>query len=157
MGKWLCYTVELCCDGQWFNIDQWHRSANGELKHYYLHAAPERNILSSLYDELAFIKERINFSDLAAGTQDIICAENPAFERSSFESWDFFIWGNLSDLEKLLQKPVQFEDDEYVSKDLLKALIFKVQEQVKKFRQTIPYRKVDWPPETPVRIIICEL
>ena len=81
---------------------------------------------------------------------------NPAFARSSFDSWDFFIWGDLSDLEKLLQKPVQFEDDEYVSKDLLKALIFKVQEQVKKFRQTILYRKVDWPPETPVRIIISE-
>ena len=37
MGKWLGYTVELCFDGQWFNIDQWHRSASGKLKHRYLH------------------------------------------------------------------------------------------------------------------------
>ena len=106
MGKWLGYTVELCFDGQWFNIDQWHRSASGKLKHRYLHTAPERDILSSPYDELALLKKRISFSDLAASTQDIICAENPAFERSSFGAWDFFIWGSLADLEALLQKPV---------------------------------------------------
>ena len=51
MGKWLGCTVELCFDGQWFNIDQWHRSASGKLKHRYLHTAPERDILSSPYDE----------------------------------------------------------------------------------------------------------
>lgn len=56
MGKWLGYTVELCFDGQWFNIDQWHRSASGRLRHRYLHAAPERDILSSPYDELALLK-----------------------------------------------------------------------------------------------------
>ena len=157
MAKWLGYMVEICCDGQWFNIDQWYRAANGELKHRYLHAAPERDILSSLYDELVYIKERINFSDLAEGTQEIICAENPAYKRSSFDSWDFFIWGDLADLEKLLQKPLEHEDDEYISKDLLKSIVFRVQEQVKLFRQTIPYRKTDWPPETPVRIIVCDL
>ena len=106
MSKWLGYTVELFSNGQWFNIDQWHRHANGELRHRYLYTAPERDIFSSAHDELALSKERICFSDLAAETQDIICAENPAFERSTFDSWDFFIWGNLSDLEMLLQKPV---------------------------------------------------
>lgn len=103
MSKWLGYTVELFSNGQWFNIDQWHRHANGELRHRYLYTAPERDIFSSAHDELALSKERICFSDLAAETQDIICAENPAFERSTFDSWDFFIWGNLSDLEMLLQ------------------------------------------------------
>lgn len=103
MSKWLGYMVELYHDGQWFNIDQWHRHANGQLRHHFLYAAPERDILSSAHDELALSKERICFSDLAAETQDIICAENPAFERSTFDSWDFFIWGNLSDLEMLLQ------------------------------------------------------
>ena len=44
MGKWLGYTVEFCSDGQWFNIDQWHRSASGKLKHRYLHTAPERDM-----------------------------------------------------------------------------------------------------------------
>ena len=83
MSKWLGYTVELFFDGQWFNIDQWHRHANGELRHRYLYTAPERDIFSSAHDELALSKERICFSDLAAETQDIICAENPAFERSS--------------------------------------------------------------------------
>ena len=29
MGKWLGYMVELYHDGQWYNIDQWHRHANG--------------------------------------------------------------------------------------------------------------------------------
>ncbi len=33
MSKWLGYTVELFSNGQWFNIDQWHRHANGELRH----------------------------------------------------------------------------------------------------------------------------
>ena len=56
-----------------------------------LYTAPERDIFSSAHDELALSKERICFSDLAAETQDIICAENPAFERSTFDSWDFFI------------------------------------------------------------------
>lgn len=130
MGKWLGYTVELCFDGQWFNIDQWHRSASGKLKHRYLHTAPERDILSSPYDELALLKKRISFSDLAASTQDIICAENPAFERSSFGAWDFFIWGSLADLEALLQKPVKNEDDECISKTLLKELVFKIQDQI---------------------------
>lgn len=92
MSKWLGYTVELFSNGQWFNIDQWHRHANGELRHRYLYTAPERDIFSSAHDELALSKERICFSDLAAETQDIICAENPAFERSTFDSWDFFIW-----------------------------------------------------------------
>ena len=157
MGKWLGYTVELCFDGQWFNIDQWNRSASGRLRHRYLHAAPERDILSSPYDELAFLKKRIRFSDLAASTQDIICAENPAFERSSFGAWDFFIWGSLADLEALLQKPVKNEDDKCISKTLLKELVFKVQDQISFFQQTIPNWITNWSPETSVRIIICEL
>lgn len=32
MSKWLGYTVELFFDGQWYNIDQWHRHANGQLR-----------------------------------------------------------------------------------------------------------------------------
>ena len=157
MGKWLGYTVEFCSDGQWFNIDQWHRSASGKLKHRYLHTAPERDILSSPYDELALLKKRISFSDLAASTQDIICAENPAFERSSFGAWDFFIWGSLADFEALLQKPVKNEDDECISKTLLKELVFKIQDQISFFQQTIPHWINNWSPETSVRIIICEL
>ena len=157
MGKWLGYTVELCFDGQWFNIDQWHRSASGKLKHRYLHTAPERDILSSPYDELALLKKWIRFSDLAASTQDIICAENPAFERSSFGAWDFFIWGSLADLEALLQKPVKNEDDKCISKTLLKELVFKIQDQISFFQQTIPHWINNWSPETSVRIIICEL
>ena len=150
MSKWLGYMVELYHDGQWFNIDQWHRHASGELKHHYLYAAPERNILCSAHDELALSKERIHFSELAAETQDIICAENPAFERSTFDSWDFFIWGNLSDLEMLLQKSVENENDGYISKDLLKGLLVRIQDQ-------IPYFVTDRSSEMPIRIIICEL
>lgn len=157
MSKWLGYTVELFFNGQWFNIDQWHRHANGELRHRYLYTAPERDIFSSAHDELALSKERICFSDLAAETQDIICAENPAFERSTFDSWDFFIWGSFSDLETLLQKLVAKENDKCISKNLLKSLNFKIQDQVQIFQQTIPYPTADWPPEMPVRIIICEL
>lgn len=157
MGKWLGYMVELYHDGQWYNIDQWHRHANGELRHRYLYTAPERDIFSSAHDELALSKERIYFSDLAAETQDIICAENPAFERSTFDSWDFFIWGNLSDLEMLLQKPVENENDGYISKDLLKGLLVRIQDQIQIFRQTIPYFVTDRSSEMPIRIIICEL
>lgn len=72
MSKWLGYMVELYHDGQWFNIDQWHRHANGQLRHHFLYAAPERDILSSAHDELALSKERICFSDLAAETQDML-------------------------------------------------------------------------------------
>ena len=157
MGKWLGYTVELCFDGQWFNIDQWHRSASGKLRHRYLHAAPERDILSSPYDELALLKKRISFSDLAASTQDIICAENPAFARSSFDAWDFFIWGSLADLEALLQKPVKNEDTQYISKTLVKEFVLKIQDQISFFQQTLPHWITSWSPETSVRIIICEL
>ena len=157
MGKWLGYTVELFFDGQWFNIDQWHRSASGRLRHRYLHAAPERDILSSPYDELALLKKRIRFSDLAASTQDIICAENPAFERSSFGAWDFFIWGSFSDLETLLQKLAAKENDKCISKDLLETLIFMIRNQVQIFQQTIPYSVADRSSEMPIRIIICEL
>ena len=157
MSKWLGYMVELYHDGQWFNIDQWHRHANGQLRHHFLYAAPERDILSSAHDELALSKERICFSDLAAETQDIICAENPAFERSTFDSWDFFIWGNLADLEMLLQKSVENENDGYISKDLLKGLLVRIQDQIQIFRQTIPYFVTDRSSEMPIRIIICEL
>ncbi len=157
MSKWLGYMVELYHDGQWFNIDQWHRHANGQLRHHFLYAAPERVILSSAHDELALSKERICFSDLAAETQDIICAENPAFERSTFDSWDFFIWGNLADLEMLLQKSVENENDGYISKDLLKGLLVRIQDQIQIFRQTIPYVVTDRSSEMPIRIIICEL
>ena len=157
MSKWLGYTVELFSNGQWFNIDQCHRHANGELRHRYLYTAPERDIFSSAHDELALSKERICFSDLAAETQDIICAENPAFERSTFDSWDFFIWGNLADLEMLLQKSVENENDGYISKDLLKGLLVRIQDQIQIFRQTIPYVVTDRSSEMPIRIIICEL
>ena len=142
-GQMLGYMVELYHDGQWYNIDQWHRHANGQLRHHFLYTAPERDILSSAHDELALSRERICFSDLAAETQDIICAENPAFERSTFDSWDFFIWGNLSDLEMLLQKPVENENDGYISKDLLKGLLVRIQDQIQIFRQTIPYFVTD--------------
>lgn len=74
MSKWLGYTVELFFNGQWFNIDQWYRHANGELRHRYLYTAPERDIFSSAHNELALSKERICFSDLAAETQDILPA-----------------------------------------------------------------------------------
>ena len=157
MGKWLGYMVELYYDGQGYNSDQWHRHANGQLRHRYLYTAPERDIFSSAHDELALSRERICFSDLAAETQDIICAENPAFERSTFDSWDFFIWGNLSDLEMLLQKPVENENDGYISKDLLKGLLVRIQDQVQIFQQTIPYSVTDRSSEMPIRIIICEL
>lgn len=157
MGKWLGYTVEFCSDGQWFNIDQWHRAASGKLRHRYLYTAPERDILSSPYDELALLKKRISFSDLAVSTQEIICAENPAFERSAFNAWNFFVWGNLADLETLLQKPVKNEDDQYISKTLLKEFVSKIQDQIKFFQQTIPHWSTNWSLETPVRIIICEL
>ena len=157
MSKWLGYTVELFFNDHWFNIDQWHRHANGELRHRYLYTAPERDIFSSAHDELALSRERICFSDLAAETQDIICAENPAFERSTFDSWDFFIWGSFSDLETLLQKLAAKENDKCVSKNLLKSLNFKIQDQVLIFQQTIPYPTADCPPEMPIRIIICEL
>ena len=157
MGTWLGYMVELYYNGQWFNIDQWYRHASGELKHHYLYAAPERNILCSAHDELALSKERIHFSELAAETQAIICAENPAFDRSIFDSWDFFIWGNYSDLAVLLQKLAERENDKCVSKNLLKTLNFKIKDQVRIFQQTIPYSTADWPSEMPIRIIICEL
>lgn len=157
MGTWLGYMVELYYNGQWFNIDQWYRHASGELKHHYLYAAPERNILCSAHDELALSKERIHFSELAAETQAIICAENPAFDRSIFDSWDFFIWGNYSDLAVLLQKLAERENDKCVSKNLLKTLDFKIKDQVRIFQQTIPYSTADWPSEMPIRIIICEL
>lgn len=157
MGKWLGYMVELYHDGQWFNIDQWHRHANGQLRHHFLYAAPERDILSSAHDELALSKERICFSDLAAETQDIICAENPAFERSTFDSWDFFIWGNYSDLAALLQKIAEKENDKCASKSLLKTLNFKIQDQVQIFQHTIPYSVADRSSEMPIRIIVCEL
>lgn len=157
MSKWLGYAVELFFTGQWFNIDQWHRHANGQLRHRYLYTAPERDILSSAYYWLALSKERICFSDLAAETQDIICAENPAFERSTFDSWDFFIWGSFPDLEALIQILGEKENDKCISKDLLETLIFKIRNQVQIFQQTIPYPTADWPPEMPVRIIICEL
>lgn len=157
MSKWLGYMVELYYDGQWFNIDQWHRHANGELRHHFLYAAPERDILSSAHDELALSRERIHFSELAAETQDIICAENPAFERSTFDSWDFFIWGNYSDLAALLQKIAEKENDKCVSKNLLKTLNFKIKDQVRVFQHTIPYSVADRSSEVPIRIIVCEL
>ena len=157
MSKWLGYMVELYYDGQWFNIDQWHRHANGELRHHFLYAAPARDILSSAHDELALSRERIHFSELAAETQDIICAENPAFERSTFDSWDFFIWGNYSDLAALLQKIAEKENDKCVSKNLLKTLNFKIKDQVRVFQHTIPYSVADRSSEVPIRIIVCEL
>ena len=91
------------------------------------------------------------------GRYYIICAENPAFERSTFDSWDFFIWGNLADLEMLLQKSVENENDGYISKDLLKGLLVRIQDQIQIFRQTIPYFVTDRSSEMPIRIIICEL
>ena len=157
MGKWLGYMVELYYNGQWFNIDQWYRHASGELKHHYLHAAPERNILCSAHDELALSKERIPFSELSAETQAIICAENPAFDHSVFDSWDFFIWGNYSDLAALLQKLAERENDKCVSKNLLKTLNSKIKDQVQIFQRTIPYSVTGRSSERPVRIIICEL
>ena len=157
MGKWLGYMVELYYEGQWFNIDQWYRHASGELKHHYLYAAPERNILCSAHDELALSKERIPFSELSAETQAIICAENPAFDHSVFDSWDFFIWGNYSDLAALLQKLAERENDKCVSKNLLKTLNSKIKDQVQIFQRTIPYSVTGRSSEMPVRIIICEL
>jgi hypothetical protein len=119
---------------------------------------PSEIFFSSAHDELALSKERICFSDLAAETQDIICAENPAFERSTFDSWDFFIWGNLSDLEMLLQKPVEDENDGYTSKDLTQRAACQDSRPNPDFSTDHPVlRKLTRSSEMPIRIIICEL
>lgn len=83
--------------------------------------------------------------------------EQPSAEIKTYDSWDFFIWGNLSDLEMLFQKPVENENDGYISKDLLKGLLVRIQDQIQIFRQTIPYFVTDRSSEMPIRIIICEL
>ena len=67
------------------------------------------------------------------------------------------IEGIVSDLEMLLQKPVENENDGYISKDLLKGLLVRIQDQIQIFRQTIPYFVTDRSSEMPIRIIICEL
>ena len=54
-------------------------------------------------------------------------------------------------------KSVENENDGYISKDLLKGLLVRIQDQIQIFRQTIPYFVTDRSSEMPIRIIICEL
>ena len=107
------------------------------------------------YESLHFIK--LGDSKFLTGFKELAFQPKLPFERSTFDSWDFFIWGNLSDLEMLLQKPVENENDGYISKDLLKGLLVRIQDQIQIFRQTIPYFVTDRSSEMPIRIIICEL
>lgn len=71
-------------------------------------------------------------------------------DSTDFEKYsgvDERVWGN----------EILHENDGYISKDLLKGLLVRIQDQIQIFRQTIPYFVTDRSSEMPIRIIICEL
>lgn len=145
---------------EWVNIDHWCRRADGTLRHQYLLSVSERDAFSCDYDELAAIKCRLQFSELAATTQEIIRTEYQYLKLETFDLFDVFLWGDLAELEQLLEKEVEYPTDFSVNHKQLQTAVAIAQEALLHFRQSIPY-EVDMPlpmqRDVFTRIVLMEL
>ena len=139
MAPWYRFMIEAKCSDEWFNIDHWCRRADGTIEHEFLLAASERDLFSCDYDELAHIKSRLYFHELAATTREIIQAESPSFSVEAFESFDYFLWGDLEDLEKLLEKEIEDPYDTPINRAQLQRAVEVAREELRWFRHSIPY------------------
>lgn len=133
--------LEARYNAEWVNIDHWCRKADGTLRHQYLLAVSERDVFSCDYDELAKIKCRLQFHELAATTRAIIQAENPSFKPEVFDSFDFFLWGSLDELLRLLDKEIEYPGDSSINRNELQSAASIAQEELLQFRRSIPYEK----------------
>jgi len=133
--------LEAKYKAEWVNIDHWCRKADGTLRHQYLLAVSERDAFSCDYDELAKIKCRLQFHELSSTTREIIQAENPSFKPEVFDSFDFFHWGTLDELERLLDKKIEDPCDFSINRSELQGAVSIAQEELLQFRRSIPYEK----------------
>lgn len=137
MAPWYLFMMEAKFNDEWINIDHWCRRADGTLSHELLLAAPERDLICCDYEELAEIKSRLYFHELAETTRDIIQAKHSAFSSAELETFDFFLWGELADLEKLLEKEIEDPYDERVNKAQLQRAVEIAREEMKWFQYSI--------------------
>lgn len=149
------YTVEAMHNGLWFNIDHWYRNADGQMRHQYPLVFSERNLICETYENLLRFRRRMEFDELAPTTQEIICTGYPAFSRESLAQWDYFLWGDLGDLEAMLE--LEPDPNEYLTKDRFHEFVAEVRKLRYEFWRTIPYSP-DRPSveNCPIRIIICQ-
>lgn len=141
MGKWYTYVLEAQYKDKWVNIDHWCRRADGTLRHQYLLAVSERDAFSCDYDELAHIKGRLQFSELAETTQEMLRNQFHYMGAGFCDSIDAFIWGNLDELEQLLDKPVEYPSDFAINRKQLQNAVTIAKEALLQFMRSIPYEE----------------
>jgi len=147
------YTVEAMHDGQWFNIDHWYRNAEGHMKHQYPLVISERRLICETYENLLRTQRRMEFDELARTTQEIICNEHPSFSRESLAQWDYFLWGDLNDLEDMLV--LEPHPDEELTKERFHEFVAEIRRQRYEFWLSIPYTPDKAIENCQIRIIIC--
>jgi len=154
MGVWYCFMVEAKYGDKWFNIDHWCRCADGTMKHQYLLAAAERDLFSCDYDELAITKGPLRFCELAPTTQEIIRMRNPAFSRSSLDTFEFCLWGDVNDFERLLEKKVEEPEYPEITKAYLQSKAEILRNELQFFHRSILYERGETHREIETRIIV---
>ena len=159
VGKWYTYVIEAQYKDKWVNIDHWCRGADGTLRHQYLLSVSERDAFSCNYDELAQIKSRLQFSELAETTQEILQNQFHYMSSGFCDSIDAFIWGNLDELEQLLDKQVEYPTDFAINRKQLQSAVTIAKESLLRFKQSIPYEEgmqYSKPLDISTRIILIE-
>ena len=154
MGAWYCFMVEAKYDSEWINIDQWCRRADGSLRHQYLLAAAARDLFSCDFDELAMTKGPLRFCELAPTTQEIIQMRNPAFDRSALETFEFCLWGDVDDFERLLGKNVEGSEYPEITKSFLQSKMEILRNELQCFQRSILYKKGETQRRVETRIIV---
>ena len=130
------FAAEAMYNGQWFNIDYWYRNAEGQMKHRYPLVISERQLICETYEDLLRIKRRMTFDELAPTTQEIICNQHPYFSRETLAEWNYFLWGELHDLEAMLE--LEPHPDEHLNKERFHSIVAEIRRQRYEFWLSIP-------------------
>ena len=117
MSTYYDFMVEAKYEGKWYNIDFHTKDIDGKLRHQYL-ATISRSFLGNLED-LVNGAWTLGFEDLAEGTQQLLLASTFEGCEDSLKLEQFYVAGNLSDFESLLEVPFQMEY--YVTRNQIAA------------------------------------
>lgn len=117
MSTYYDFMVEAKYEGKWYNIDFHTKGIDGNMSHQYL-ATISRSFVG-LLEELVNGAWTIGFDDLAESTQQLLLASTFEGCEDALRLEHFYVAGDLSDFESLMDGPFQMEY--YVTRNQIAA------------------------------------
>ena len=117
MSTYYDFMLEAMYDGKWYNTDFLSQRVDGRLRHEYLECV-SRSYLGYL-DDFVHSAGTLPFEQLAESTQKLLLDDAFDGHEDYIRMDNYFIAGNIHDLESLLETPVPMEY--YVTPTQIKA------------------------------------